>query len=218
MSMSSASSASTAGNRTSKRSGESKAMRASSTPNHAAAGSDDDENDGDEDDEDDDNDNNGGGTGAGAGGPNRTIERQRRQRFLERNRIAASKCRQKKKMWVQELERRAEDVTMQNRSLHITIAQLKDEVMVLKSQLLAHHNCGCSVIHQYLQAERAVSEIMPAGISLATPHQPPLMPPPPPPPPPPHRQLHYHHHPADPSAAVAAAAVAVVAAGGATGT
>ncbi|KAJ2125703.1 hypothetical protein IW147_000763 [Coemansia sp. RSA 720] len=80
-------------------------------------------------------------------------EQRRRRRFLERNRVAASKCRQKKKMWVQELERRAEDVTMQNRSLHIAVAQLKEEVMILKNQLLAHRNCNCSAIHQYLQAE-----------------------------------------------------------------
>ncbi|KAJ1996284.1 hypothetical protein GGI25_000347 [Coemansia spiralis] len=82
-----------------------------------------------------------------------TPEQKRRRRFLERNRIAASKCRQKKKMWIQELERRAEDVTMQNRSLHIAVAQLKEEVLILKNQLLAHRNCGCSAIQQYLNAE-----------------------------------------------------------------
>ncbi|KAJ2357411.1 hypothetical protein H4S01_006497 [Coemansia sp. RSA 2610] len=87
-----------------------------------------------------------------------TQEQARRRRFLERNRIAASKCRQKKKLWVQELERRAEDVTMQNRSLHIAVAQLKEEVMILKNQLLAHRNCNCSAIHQYLQAECAVPD------------------------------------------------------------
>ncbi|KAJ2663198.1 hypothetical protein IWW48_001519 [Coemansia sp. RSA 1200] len=80
-------------------------------------------------------------------------DRERRRKFLERNRIAASKCRQKKKMWVQELERRAEDATMQNRSLHIAVAQLKEEVLILKNQLLTHHNCGCTTVQQYLQNE-----------------------------------------------------------------
>ncbi|KAI7834184.1 hypothetical protein BX661DRAFT_126166, partial [Kickxella alabastrina] len=80
-------------------------------------------------------------------------EQQRRRHFLERNRIAASKCRQKKKVWVQQLERRAEEVTNQNRSLHIAVAQLKEEVMILKNQLLAHRNCSCSTIHQFLQTE-----------------------------------------------------------------
>ncbi|KAJ2554714.1 hypothetical protein EV175_002502 [Coemansia sp. RSA 1933] len=78
-------------------------------------------------------------------------EHERRRKFLERNRIAASKCRQKKKMWVQELERRAEDATMQNRSLHIAVAQLKEEVLILKNQLLAHHSCGCNAVQQYIQ-------------------------------------------------------------------
>lgn len=82
-----------------------------------------------------------------------TIEQQRRRRFLERNRVAASKCRQKKKLWIQELERRSEEVAMQNRSLHIAVAQLKEEVLILKNQLMAHRNCGCTAVHQYLQAE-----------------------------------------------------------------
>ncbi|KAI8325953.1 hypothetical protein GQ54DRAFT_307936 [Martensiomyces pterosporus] len=122
-------------------------------------------------------------------------EQRRRRRFLERNRIAASKCRQKKKLWIQELERRAEDVTMQNRSLHLAVAQLKEEVIVLKNQLLAHRNCGCSAIQQFLQtdctggtvaqaATAAVAAAAVAGFPLATqpqqsltsPPQPPLAP------------------------------------------
>ncbi|KAJ2844714.1 hypothetical protein IWW36_005073, partial [Coemansia brasiliensis] len=117
-----------------------------------------------------------------------TPEQLRRQRFLERNRIAASKCRQKKKLWVQELERRAEDVTMQNRTLHIAVAQLKEEVMILKNQLLAHRNCNCSAIHQYLQAECAAvapdaSVVASSDVPLATQPQHSLMSPPPPQPP-----------------------------------
>ncbi|KAJ2157223.1 hypothetical protein GGF46_004668 [Coemansia sp. RSA 552] len=123
-----------------------------------------------------------------------TAEQVRRRKFLERNRVAASKCRQKKKLWVQELERRAEDVTMQNRSLHIAVAQLKEEVMVLKNQLLAHRNCNCSAIHQYLQAECAAA-VAPDAVPLPS-HQPALLPPP----------AHVHSQPA--MAAVAAAAAA----------
>ncbi|KAJ2887770.1 hypothetical protein GGI21_006823, partial [Coemansia aciculifera] len=82
---------------------------------------------------------------------------QRRRRFLERNRVAASKCRQKKKMWIQDLERRADDVTMQNRSLHIAVAQLKEEVLILKNQLLAHSNCGCTAVQQFLHSDASCS-------------------------------------------------------------
>ncbi|KAJ2065755.1 hypothetical protein GGI17_000024 [Coemansia sp. S146] len=88
---------------------------------------------------------------------NSSIEQQRRRRFLERNRVAASKCRQKKKVWIQDLERRAEDATMQNRSLHIAVAQLKEEVLILKNQLLAHRNCGCSAVQQFLNSDVSCS-------------------------------------------------------------
>ncbi|KAJ1965282.1 Vacuolar inheritance and morphology protein [Dipsacomyces acuminosporus] len=94
-------------------------------------------------------------------------EQRRRRKFLERNRIAASKCRQKKKLWIQELERRAEDVTMQNRTLHLTVAQLKEEVIILKNQLLAHRNCGCTAIHQFLQADCAGDSVAQAATAAA---------------------------------------------------
>ncbi|KAJ1807734.1 hypothetical protein LPJ75_004737 [Coemansia sp. RSA 2598] len=111
------------------------------------------------DDEKDGSDEHDGSEDGGENGEDNepSAESLRRRRFLERNRIAASKCRQKKKMWIQELERRAEDVTMQNRSLHIAVAQLKEEVMILKNQLLAHRNCSCTAIQQYLQTEAAAS-------------------------------------------------------------
>ncbi|KAJ1679770.1 hypothetical protein EV182_001364, partial [Spiromyces aspiralis] len=81
---------------------------------------------------------------------------ERRRKFLERNRIAAFKCRQKKKAWIKELEQRAEEATIQNRNLHITVAQLKEEVLVLKNQLLVHQNCNCNMVHQYLHPNLAI--------------------------------------------------------------
>ncbi|KAJ2811326.1 hypothetical protein H4S07_002128 [Coemansia furcata] len=99
-------------------------------------------------DEDDNENHNMGGS---------SVEQQRRRRFLERNRMAASKCRQKKKVWIQDLERRAEDATAQNRALHIAVAQLKEEVLILKNQLLSHHNCGCSAVQQFMSPDSASS-------------------------------------------------------------
>ncbi|KAJ2428827.1 hypothetical protein GGF41_001282 [Coemansia sp. RSA 2531] len=98
---------------------------------------------------------------------NSSIEQQRRRRFLERNRVAASKCRQKKKIWIQDLERRAEDATMQNRSLHIAVAQLKEEVLILKNQLLAHRNCGCSAVQQFLSSDVSMNPTQ-AAVTAAT--------------------------------------------------
>jgi hypothetical protein len=75
----------------------------------------------------------------------------KRRRFLERNRMAASKCRQKKKKWMQELEHREEEIDRRNKALHALVSDLKEEVLILKNQLLSHHNCNCNVIQQYVQ-------------------------------------------------------------------
>lgn len=45
---------------------------------------------------------------------------ERRQRFLERNRAAASRCRQKRKLWVNSLEKKAEDLANMNVSLTVS--------------------------------------------------------------------------------------------------
>ncbi|KAJ1963368.1 hypothetical protein IWQ62_003240 [Dispira parvispora] len=76
---------------------------------------------------------------------------EKRQRFLERNRIAASKCRQKKKQWIENLKQQSEEVTQRNKHLSYLVRQLKDEVQILKAQLLAHRNCDSSDIQQYLK-------------------------------------------------------------------
>lgn len=46
---------------------------------------------------------------------------ERRQRFLERNRAAASRCRQKRKLWVSSLEKKAEELTSQNIQLSVSM-------------------------------------------------------------------------------------------------
>ncbi|RKP10463.1 hypothetical protein THASP1DRAFT_21825 [Thamnocephalis sphaerospora] len=76
---------------------------------------------------------------------------KKRKRFLERNRVAAYKCRQKKKLWMQELEANSEEVVKRNKALHLLVNQLKEEAIQLKNQLLAHQNCDCNVIQQYVQ-------------------------------------------------------------------
>lgn len=61
-----------------------------------------------------------------------------RQRSLERNRLAASKCRQRKKEWVDELAHKAEKMTRENEYLKQMLVQLKEETLYLKSQLIMH--------------------------------------------------------------------------------
>lgn len=64
----------------------------------------------------------GGGGGGGGHRRRRTAEQdpdERRQKFLERNRAAATRCRQKRKVWVSSLEKKAEELTHTNLQLQV---------------------------------------------------------------------------------------------------
>ena len=75
----------------------------------------------------------------------------RRSKFLERNRVAASKCRQKKKEWTSNLETRARDLQKNNGSLRLMLGSLKDEVLFLKGEMLKHTSCCCEQIQSFLK-------------------------------------------------------------------
>ncbi|CAM0143044.1 unnamed protein product [Umbelopsis sp. WA50703] len=105
---------------------------------------------------------------------------ERRRKFLERNRVAASKCRQKKKAWVNDLEGRSEQVLENNKRLSAMVAQLKEEAMFLKNQLLAHGNCSCDVVKQYLQQNTKFAD-QPTNVAFPPSQQTQMLPPPPPP-------------------------------------
>jgi len=53
---------------------------------------------------------------------------ERRRKFLERNRAAATRCRQKRKVWVMSLEKKAEELTQTNMQLQVraTVCAPKD--------------------------------------------------------------------------------------------
>jgi len=82
---------------------------------------------------------------------------EKRRKFLERNRIAASKCRQKKKAWVQDLEKKSAEVSITNRNLKIIVNQLRDQRSLLLNQLLLHKNCESKVIQQYLLQQSSIN-------------------------------------------------------------
>ncbi|KAK3923332.1 Cyclic AMP-dependent transcription factor ATF-2 [Frankliniella fusca] len=65
-----------------------------------------------------------------------SVEEKRR-----RNRAAAMRCREKRKTWVKELERRANDMLRTNAKLQHEVSLLRDEVVQLKTLLLAHRDC-----------------------------------------------------------------------------
>ncbi|KAM4613898.1 cyclic AMP-dependent transcription factor ATF-7b isoform 6-T8 [Polymixia lowei] len=73
---------------------------------------------------------------------------ERRQRFLERNRAAASRCRQKRKVWVSSLEKKAEDLANMNVSLTNEVTLLRNEVTQLKQLLLAHKDCPVTAMQK----------------------------------------------------------------------
>ncbi|XP_078139932.1 cyclic AMP-dependent transcription factor ATF-7b isoform X3 [Centroberyx gerrardi] len=73
---------------------------------------------------------------------------ERRQRFLERNRAAASRCRQKRKVWVCSLEKKADDLANMNVSLTNEVTLLRNEVTQLKQLLLAHKDCPVTVMQK----------------------------------------------------------------------
>lgn len=77
----------------------------------------------------------------------------KRNRFLERNRIAASKCRQKKKEWVHDLEETKHELECRNSSLHMEHDALIVELTKMKNALMSHANCRNVHIDQWIENE-----------------------------------------------------------------
>ncbi|KAL8868345.1 MAG: hypothetical protein Q9174_005052 [Haloplaca sp. 1 TL-2023] len=84
--------------------------------------------------------------------PLSNAEDVRRNKFLERNRIAASKCRQKKKEWTQNLEARARELHKENSSLRLLVDSLREEMLFIKGEMVKHSSCGCEPIQNWLKS------------------------------------------------------------------
>uniref|UniRef100_A0A8C2KFR4 cAMP responsive element binding protein 5b n=1 Tax=Cyprinus carpio TaxID=7962 RepID=A0A8C2KFR4_CYPCA len=78
---------------------------------------------------------------------------ERRRKFLERNRAAATRCRQKRKVWVMSLEKKAEELTQTNMQLQVT---------QLKQLLLTHKDCPITAMQKESQGYLS-PESSPAG-------------------------------------------------------
>ncbi|XP_051568312.1 cyclic AMP-dependent transcription factor ATF-7-like isoform X2 [Myxocyprinus asiaticus] len=83
---------------------------------------------------------------------------ERRRRFLERNRAAASRCRQKRKVWVSALEKRAEELATSNVTLTNEVSLLRTEVTQLKELLLAHKDCPVTAMQKKAYLAAGVDE------------------------------------------------------------
>ncbi|KAJ5101877.1 Rho GTPase activation protein [Penicillium alfredii] len=77
-------------------------------------------------------------------------ERAKRAKFLERNRLAASKCRQKKKEHTQQLEYRYKEQSEKKERLVAEITRLRSEILGLKNEVLKHAQCGDEPIKLHL--------------------------------------------------------------------
>ncbi|KAI9266727.1 hypothetical protein BDA99DRAFT_558774 [Phascolomyces articulosus] len=75
----------------------------------------------------------------------------RRLRMLEKNRRAAARCRQRKKIWIEELTQQHQEAKRRNDELQGIIPGLKEEVYTLKNQLLAHEGCDCHAVKDYIK-------------------------------------------------------------------
>lgn len=72
-----------------------------------------------------------------------------RERFLESNRLAASRCRQKKRDHTKRLETRFTEEKQKKKQLESDIAVLRDEVLSLKDDILKHALCEDGHIRQH---------------------------------------------------------------------
>ncbi|GAA5874382.1 hypothetical protein JCM3774_005022 [Rhodotorula dairenensis] len=99
-----------------------------------------------QDGEDDD-----GEDGGGEGGDDST----KRQQFLERNRVAACKSRQKKKEKVAGLEQFAADLCARNHMLQQTALALRQEAITLRQLVHAHIGCSCEHAQGYIARDAA---------------------------------------------------------------
>ena len=106
---------------------------ASSKKKGHTEGEDDDD---DMDSGDDSDDEQGGRKSDGKGGGDDKGMDEKRKNFLERNRQAALKCRQRKKAWLASLQAKVEYLQNDNENLQNTVGALRNEILFLKSQLV----------------------------------------------------------------------------------
>ncbi|KAI1138797.1 hypothetical protein F5Y05DRAFT_412672 [Hypoxylon sp. FL0543] len=77
----------------------------------------------------------------------------KRNKFLEKNRVAATKCRQKKKEWVSDLEEARFGLESQHNHLQLEYSNLRNEITHIKSQLMEHATCNDPNIDKWVENE-----------------------------------------------------------------
>ncbi|BFZ57522.1 Transcription factor [Savitreella phatthalungensis] len=95
----------------------------------------------DEDDEDGEDDN------IDSDNKKPETDEEKRRNFLERNRQAALKCRQRKKQWLANLQAKVEFYGQENDQLTTQVSSLREEIVNLKALLMAHKDCPVTAAH-----------------------------------------------------------------------
>lgn len=103
-------------------------------------------------------------------------DEEKRKNFLERNRVAALKCRQRKKQWLQNLQQKVEIYTSENDSLTAQVHALREEIVGLKTLLLQHKDCPVSQsqghpLGSYFQQQEFNPHANPYGMGIPNGHQ-----------------------------------------------
>ena len=73
-------------------------------------------------------------------------------------RAAASRCRAKKKLWVEDMEKKTKDMDALNQALQQEVVALRSEVQQLKSILIAHKDCPL-IVHQTVGGAPSKGEV-----------------------------------------------------------
>lgn len=96
-------------------------------------------------------------------------EEEKRKNFLERNRVAASKCRQRKKQLVNQMKDELEFYSSEHSTLTNQVNTLREQVITLRTILYAHKECrmllenvgGYDTLNTILNATNYASQIAP---------------------------------------------------------
>jgi hypothetical protein len=77
---------------------------------------------------------------------------------LEKNRLAAEKCRQKRKVYTAGLSADVSILATKNETLKAEVVALREDLLNLKNEILGHARCGSSIIDGYI-AKSAGSQL-----------------------------------------------------------
>jgi hypothetical protein len=82
-----------------------------------------------------------------------TVKNDQKEKMMEQNRVAALRCRERKRDQVEAQMIDLERLEEQHRQLSEYHIALQDEVFKLKGQVLEHGGCGCALMRQYIENE-----------------------------------------------------------------